>query len=147
MDVPVVGTHDNNDGIQASYNLGKGKWQTAFGYRHFRSFRHFVGSVEQNADNAARGLAERDRSATNVINHVHQPSVGVSYGVTDRFSVSADLPYFHALRRSPVSGSRPSFATKASGVSDATITGRYWLGDPRSDERRVGKESGTRSAT
>src|SRR5688572_27098094 len=130
MDVPVIGTHETNEGLQASYNLGKGKWQTAFGYRHFRSFRHFVGSVEQNAENAARGLAERDRSATNVINHVHQPSLGVSYGVTDRLSVAADLPYFHALRRSPVSGSRPSFATKASGISDATVTGRYWLMDP-----------------
>lgn len=136
MDVPVIGTHDdNNEGLQASYNLRKGKWQMAFGYRHFRSFRHFVGSVEQNAENAARGLAERDRSATNVINHVHQPSIGVSHGVTDRFSVSADLPYFHALRRSPVSGSRPTFATRASGISDATVTGRYWLADPgkRSD--------------
>lgn len=135
MDVPVIGTHETNEGIQASYNLGKGKWQTAFGYRHFRSFRHFVGSVEQNAENTAKGLAERDRSATNVINHVHQPSIGVSYGVTDRFSVSADLPYFHALRRSPVSGSRPTFATGASGVSDVTVTGRYWLADPgkRSD--------------
>ena len=138
MDVPVIGTLDNNDGLQASYNLGKGKWQMAFGYRHFRSFRHFVGSVEQNAENTARGLAERDRSATNVINHVHQPSVGVSYGVTNRLSVSADLPYFHALRRSPVSGNRPTFATKASGISDATVTGRYWLIDPgKSSDRNV----------
>ena len=131
MDVPVNGTHANGeDGHHGSYNLGKGKWQATFGYRHFRSFRHFVGSVEQNAENAAKGLAERDRASTNVINHVHQPSFGVSYGVTDRFSVSADLPYFHALRRSPVSGSRPSFATKASGVSDLAFTGRYWLADP-----------------
>jgi hypothetical protein len=65
-----------------------------------------------------------------VINHVHQQSVGFAYGVTDRLSVSADLPYLHALRRSPVSGTRPSFANKASGISDLTITGRYWLGDP-----------------
>jgi hypothetical protein len=50
--------------------------------------------------------------------------------VTDRFSVSADLPYFHALRRSPVSGSRPSYATTASGISDLAVTGRYWLADP-----------------
>jgi hypothetical protein len=131
MDVPVTGTHANREnGHHLSYNLGKGKWRTAFGYRHFRSFRHFVGSVEQNAENVAKGLAERDRASTNVINHVHQPSFGVSYGVTDRFTVSADLPYFHALRRSPVSGSRPSFATRASGISDLTFTGRHWLADP-----------------
>jgi hypothetical protein len=132
MDVPVIGTHASNEnGLHESYNLGKGKWQTAFGYRHFRSFRHFVGSVEQNAENVAKGTAESDRAATNVINHVHQPSIGFSYGVTDRLSVSADLPYFHAHRRSPVGGGRPSFVTAASGISDVTVTARYWLGDPK----------------
>jgi hypothetical protein len=136
MNVPVDGTHARNeDGHHEPYNLPKGKWQATFGYRHFRSFRHFVGSVEQNAENTAKGLAERDRASTNVINHVHQPSFAFSYGVTDRFSVAADLPYFHALRRSPVSGNRPSFATKASGISDLAVTGRYWLIDP-------GKHSG-----
>src|SRR5688500_14543478 len=131
MDVPVTGTHacsENGNHDHASYNLPKGKWQSTFGYRHFRSFRHFVGSVEQNAENTAEGKAERDRASTNVINHVHQPSFGVAYGVTDRFSVAADLPYFHALRRSPWSGSRPSFATGASGISDLSLMGRYWLG-------------------
>jgi hypothetical protein len=116
--------------LMASYNLPKGKWQSSLGYRWFRSHRHFVGSVEQNAENTARGLAERDRSATEVINHTHIPVVGLTYGVTDRLSVSADLPYFHALRRSPVSGSRPSFTTSASGISDLNVMGRYWLGDP-----------------
>ena len=134
MSVPVDGAQARSeDGQHAPYNLPKGKWQATFGYRHFRSFRHFVGSVEQNAENTAKGLAERDRASTNVINHVHQPSFAVSYGVTDRFSVVADLPYFHALRRSPVSGNRPSFATKASGISDLAVTGRYWLIDPKKD--------------
>jgi hypothetical protein len=65
-----------------------------------------------------------------VINHVHQPSAGISYGVSDRLSLSADLPYFHAHRRSPVSGSRPSFITRSSGISDLSLTARYWLGNP-----------------
>ena len=79
MDVPVNGTHDLEK-LQAegTYNLAKGKWQTAFGYRQFRSFRHFVGSVEQNADNVANGTAERDRAGSNVINHVYQPTIGAS---------------------------------------------------------------------
>src|SRR5688572_10873506 len=140
MGVPVDGAHvcsgDEEGHHEHSYNLPKGKWQATFGYRHFRSFRHFVGSVEQNAENTARGLAERDRASTNVINHVHQPSFGVAYGVTDRVSVSADLPYFHALRRSPVGGNRPSFATEASGISDLSLTGRYWLGDPKHHSRQ-----------
>jgi hypothetical protein len=135
MGVPVNGAHvcsgDEDGHHEHSYNLPKGKWQATFGYRHFRSFRHFVGSVEQNAENTAEGKAERDRASTNVINHVHQPSFGVSYGVSDRLSVSADLPYLHALRRSPWSGSRPTFATHASGISDMTFMGRYWVGNPK----------------
>lgn len=113
-----------------SYNLRKGRWQASFGYRWFRSHRHFVGSVEQNAENVANGTAERDRSSTEVINHVHIPVLGMSYGVTDRLSVSADLPYFTALRRSPWSGSRPTYATHASGISDLNLMARYWLGTP-----------------
>jgi hypothetical protein len=133
MSVPVCGAQGSkDDGQLESYHLPKGKWRAALGYRHFRSFRHFVGSVEQNAENTAKGLAERDRAGSNVINHVHQPDVGVSYGVTDRFSVSADLPYFHAHRRSPgpPTGRNPTFVTAASGISDLTLTGRYWLGHP-----------------
>jgi hypothetical protein len=132
MSVPVNGTHATEHGPNDSYNLAKGKWQASFGYRHFRSFRHFVGSVEQNAENTAKGLAERDRASTNVINHVHQPSIGASYGLSDRLSISADLPYLHALRRSPgpQTGRNPSFTTGASGISDLTVTGRYWLADP-----------------
>jgi hypothetical protein len=133
MGVPVDGTHagdENGNGNHQSYNLQKGKWQANFGYRHFRSFRHFVGDVEQNAENVANGTAERDRAGTNVINHVHQPVLGVTYGVTDRLSVSADLPYFQGLRRNPWAGSRPTYTTEANGISDLVFTGRYWLGDP-----------------
>ena len=113
-----------------TYNLKQGRWQTSLGYRWFRSHRHFVGSVEQNAENVANGTAERDRSATEVINHVHIPTIGASYGVTDQLSVSADLPYFTALRRSPWSGSRPTYTTQASGVSDMFLMSRYWVGSP-----------------
>jgi hypothetical protein len=133
MDVPVNGTHDLEK-LQAegTYNLAKGKWQTAFGFRHFRSFRHFVGSVEQDAENVANGTAERDRAGSNVINHVYQPTVSLAYGVTNQFSVAADLPYFHAHRRSPgpPTGRNPTFVTEASGFSDLTLTGRYWIGNP-----------------
>jgi len=113
-----------------TYNLRKGKWQAEFGYRWFRSHRHFVGSVEQNAENVANGTAERDRSGTEVVNHVHIPVLGMSYGLSDRLSLSADLPYFTALRRSPWSGNRPTYATHASGISDLILMSRYWIGNP-----------------
>ena len=144
----MCGTQGSEENGQlASYNLLKGQWQAHFGYRHFRSFRHFVGSVEQNAENVAKGLAERDRAGTNVINHVHQPSLAVTYGVTDRLSVSADLPYFHAHRRSPGNATRPTFVTAASGLSDLTLTGRYWLREPTHSDWNVSLGLGVKLPT
>ncbi len=132
MDAPNSGLrHDGAEtGELESYNLPKGKWQAEFGYRWYRSHRHFVGSVEQDAENFANGTAKSDRAGTEVINHIHLPSFGVTYGVTDRLSVSADLPYLIAARRSPVSGTRPSFETHSSGISDLNVMARYWLGNP-----------------
>jgi hypothetical protein len=114
----------------ASYFLAKGKWQANVGFQGYRSHRHFVGSVEQNIANTAKGTAERAREGTEVINHVYQPGIAISYGLTDRLSITADQPYFRAVRRSPVGGNRPSFATDSAGLSDLTLTSRYWLGNP-----------------
>jgi outer membrane putative beta-barrel porin/alpha-amylase len=113
-----------------SYNLPQKRWQLSFGYRGYRSHRHFVGSVEQSAENVAKGTAERDRAATEVINHVNIPDFNVTYGATDRLSFSAYLPFFTAHRRSPVSGNRPSYVTEASGISDLILAARYWVADP-----------------
>jgi hypothetical protein len=131
MSVPVTGADGrNHDDKIESYNLAKGKWAMSLNYRWFTSHRHFVGSVEQNAENVANGSAERDRSGSEVINHVHSPVLSASYGITDRLSLSAELPYFHAHRRSPGSATRPSFVTRASAFSDLSVTARYWLGNP-----------------
>src|SRR5262245_28987752 len=116
--------------VLESYNLPKKHWQLEFGYRGYRSHRHFVGSVEQNAENVANGTAERDRAATEVINHVNIPDLNLTYGATDRLSLSAYLPFFTAHRRSPVSGSRPSYVTRASGFSDLILAARYWVANP-----------------
>jgi Putative MetA-pathway of phenol degradation len=113
-----------------SYVLAKGKWQANVGYEGYRSHRHFVGSVEQDADNLANGTAAQDRAGTEVINHMNLPSFTASYGLTDRLTLSANLPYLAAARRSPVSGSRPSYETHSSGISDLTVSGRFWLGNP-----------------
>jgi hypothetical protein len=132
MDAPnCAARRSGSEGEQLeSYALAKGRWQTSFGYRWFRSHRHFVGSVEQSAENVENGSAERDRAATEVINHTHIPTLGLMYGVTDRLSVSADLPYFQALRRSPWAGSRPTYTTSAHGISDLNLMARYWVGSP-----------------
>jgi len=114
-----------------SYHLKPGRWQASFGYRWFRSHRHFVGSVEQNAANVANGTAERDRSSSEVINHVHIPAVSLGYGLSDRVSLGADLPIFIARRKSPGNATRPMDRTEARGIGDLTLAARYWVGNPK----------------
>jgi len=113
-----------------SYHLPDGRWQASFGYRWYRSHRHFVGSVEQNAENTAKGLAERDRAGSEVINHVHIPNLSVSYGLTDRLGLAAELPIFIARRKSPGNAQRPVDRTEARGIGDLNLMARYWVGSP-----------------
>jgi hypothetical protein len=109
-----------------SYYLPAGSWQTSFGYRWFRSHRHFVGAVEQNGVPPA----ERDRSGNEVVNHVHIPELSVSRGITNRLSLTADLPILIARRKNPPNATRGLWRTDAHGIGDMNVIGRYWLGNP-----------------
>jgi len=120
------------DTAGVSYFLQKGKWRTSFGFEGFRSHRHFVGDVEQNAQNVANGTAERDRSGSEVINHSYISRFDASYGVSDRLTLSAELPYVVYMRKSPPRGDRPLGRTRSQGIGDLRLTGYYWLRDPAS---------------
>jgi hypothetical protein len=113
-----------------SYFVKKGDWRASFGVRGFRSHRHFVGSVEQNAANVANGTAERDRSGTEVINHSYISVLSAAYGVSDRLTLSAEVPYVKYLRKSPARGARPLGRTEAQGIGDVRLGAQYWLWDP-----------------
>ena len=116
-----------HEGQISSYSLPQGRWQASFGYRFFRSHRHFVGSIEQDG----RPGSHRDRGTTEVVNHVHIPTLTLTYGLNDRLSLSADVPVLLAHRSGPPSATRPFRQhTDARGIADTNLVGRYWLGDP-----------------
>jgi len=123
---------DGND-----YYLLDGHWQMSFGYRGYRSHRHFVGSVEQSADNVANGSAERDRAGSEVINHMNLPDFNLSYGLSDRISLNLDVPVMIAARRSPYSSSaKPSYETHAHGIGDLNLVARAWIADPQKHSKQ-----------
>lgn len=110
--------------------LQKGQFQITGNYRYFKSYKHFRGSHEE---------AERVEKHTEVINKVHSLDLGLSYGVTNRFSLNLTLPYNHYDRSSlyehygnsiDANPEQKRFHTGSSGIGDMRLTGNYWLIDP-----------------
>ncbi len=105
--------------------LPEGGFELTVGYRYMKSFRHFVGTTEQH---------ERFDEASQVINHLHLFDFGVTHGLTDRTSVSVNLPFMMADRSQPIrvdgelTGERNE--TSARGIGDLRVTLRRWMFDP-----------------
>lgn len=116
--------------------LQKGGFQLSGNYRYFKSYKHFRGSHEETA---------RVENNTEVINKANSIELGLTYGITDRLSISASLPINFNDRSSlyehygnpkadpalnPVGWSHSRFHTGSKGIGDLRLTGSYWLMDP-----------------
>jgi len=110
-----------------------GKWQVNLGYRYFKSYKHFVGDVEQ---------THRVEQGTQVINISHSLDLGITFQPTDRLSFSVNLPiqnndrsslYEHYGNPAAGSGIDPSqnrFHTQSKGIGDLRLSASYWMIDP-----------------
>lgn len=108
----------------------KGTWQLSLGYRYFRSYKHFVGDVEQK---------HRVEQGTEVINVAHAADLGLTYIANPRLSLSVNLPvlvndrsslyehYGNAIKDNPT---QARFHTHSKGIGDLRISGSYWLVNP-----------------
>lgn len=104
-------------------NLGAGQWQISTGYRWLYSNRHFRGSHEEK---------ERKEQHTEVINNTHSLDISLSYGVTDRFSVSLAAPISYTDRSSLYEHDRVNrYHTQSSGLGDIRLTGNLWVLSPK----------------
>lgn len=114
----------------SSILLGKGQWQVGANYRYFQSFRHFKSDTEQK---------ERLENHTEVINDAHSIDLGLTYGISNRLSVSANLPFIYYDRSSlyehygnskTANPEQKRFHTGAQGIGDARLSAAYWLLNP-----------------
>ncbi|MDO8367439.1 MAG: transporter [Saprospiraceae bacterium] len=110
--------------------MGKGQWQLGANYRYFRSFRHFKSDTEQK---------ERLEKNTEVINWANSLDLGISYGLSNRLSLSFNLPLIHYDRSSlyehygnstTANPEQKRFNTGAQGIGDVRLSGSYWLFNP-----------------
>lgn len=104
----------------------QGSWQVSLSYRTLDSRRHYSGSEEQ---------THREELGTFVINTQKALDLGLTYQVSDRFSLSLGVPVIEASWAvpSPIAPTPgPRAEQNASGLGDISVTGRYWLFPPES---------------
>jgi hypothetical protein len=113
----------NCTGAGLSSNLlGRNEWQVGMNYRYFKSFRHFRGTHEE-ADRVANG--------TEVINHAHGFDFALTYGISDRFYLSANIPFVINERSSLYEHGRTERHSSFSrGLADIRLGAGLWLLSP-----------------
>jgi hypothetical protein len=102
--------------------LQPGEFDIQVGYRHQFSFRHFVGPVEQ---------TYRIEQGTQVMNKINLQNYALTYQLTPRFSVTADVPLLLASRHthnSPI-----TYTT--SGIGDVAFMVNGWIWNPTENTR------------
>ncbi len=111
-----VGGPDSEGGY-----LAPGDFNINIGYRHQFSFRHFVGDVEQ----------PRIALGTQVENKINLENLAITYQISDRFSVSADLPVLSASRHT----NNTSLFYTTDGTGDMSFMVNGWIWNPQENTR------------
>jgi hypothetical protein len=96
-----------------------GSWLFNSNSRYYKSFRHFVGKMEQ---------YQRIRLQNNVINKVVTQDFSFTRLFNDRWALAVDIPYADNSRSQVSNGTR--FSTHTFGLGDIRVTGYYWLLNP-----------------
>jgi len=113
--------------------MKKGQWQLTTSFFHFYSDKHYIGTEPNNNINAYQGP----------VNVRSQFNFDLTYAITDRWSVSLDVPIQHQTynlhRPFPASGSTGPVPidTGANGLGDMTLRAGYWLFSTKQSRRNV----------
>ena len=108
-------------------------WDLSFNSRYFKSYKHFVGTIEQK---------QRVDSGTNVINHSFELDITATKTLNSRWSLAFILPVMDFSRSSKYehygNNSKDPEArgvTHSFGIGDARIAVYRWMFDPRTSYR------------
>lgn len=126
--VAIRGNSSCGGNVGNNVLLSKGEIVSQIGFRHFKSFRHFRGSVEE---------TERLENGTEVINQSNFLDLSVSYALSNRFSGNLTLPFVMHTRSSmyehggnPPNGKGERHTTHSNGFADMRVGISYLLFNP-----------------
>lgn len=102
-------------------------WQLNFNNRYFKSYKHFVGTVEQK---------EREENHTEVINHSYSLDITATRYFNTRWSMAMTVPILSNTRSSlyehagNAAGASGRHSTRSFGIGDIRVSAYRWLMDP-----------------
>ena len=103
-------------------NIDTSKWLFSANTRYFKSFRHFVGTVEQK---------QRQTLGTEVINHTFSMDYGITRILNKTWSIALYVPIIANTRSSLYEhGGLARHETHSFGLGDIRVAGYAWLLDP-----------------
>lgn len=98
------------------------KFTLTINNRYYRSYKHFVGTVEQK---------QRVDQGTQVINHANSTDFSIGKALKKGWSVSVNLPILVNTRSSLYEhGGKSRHATHSFGLGDARVAAYKWINDP-----------------
>jgi hypothetical protein len=118
-----------------------GRFSLSFSYRGSSADDHYSGTEYQ---------AQRKAQGTQVENIQHLYDLAVTYGVTNRLGLSLAIPFVSSSWSIP-SPTTPTPGPRAvqhgSGFGDLTLSGRYWLLNPRQGNHNLAVQLGFKTPT
>jgi len=113
-------------GICSKPSDAKG-WELNLNNRYFKSYKHFVGTVEQK---------QRVEDGSNVINHSYELDITATRTINLRWSVAMTLPIMDFKRSSLYEhDGKTRHSTGSFGIGDARFSGYRWMFDPKTSHK------------
>ena len=98
-------------------------WELNINSRYFRSYKHFVGTIEQK---------QRVALGSNVINHSEEMDITATRTINSRWSLAMILPIMDFARSSLYEHDGVTrHSTHSFGIGDARFAMYRWLFDPK----------------
>lgn len=102
-------------------------WEMNINNRYFKSYKHFVGTEEQN---------QRVEEGSNVINHAYELDITATRTLNTRWSLSMTLPVLDFGRSSLYEhDGKTRHSTHSFGIGDARFTAYRWIFDPKKSHK------------
>lgn len=102
-------------------------WELNLNNRYFRSYKHFVGTIEQK---------QRIKAGSNVINHAYELDITATRTLNSRWSLAMTVPILDFSRSSLYEHDGTTrHNTHSFGIGDARFSAYRWMFDPKTSHK------------